>query len=66
MKNTLIIVGVTLLLVGLLWPWLQKSGLGRLPGDLMIERGGLRLYFPITTGIIISLIVSLVFWLLRK
>jgi len=55
-----------LIAVGLLWPWLQKLGLGRLPGDIVIERGNFRLFFPITTCIIISLIVSLIIWWLRK
>lgn len=51
---------------GLLWPWLTKLGLGRLPGDIAIQRDGFRLFFPITTCIIISLIISLVLWWLRK
>lgn len=67
MTRTLIILGAALVvLVGLFWPWLQKSGLGRLPGDILIDRGNVRFYFPITTGIIISLIISLLLWLLRK
>jgi hypothetical protein len=64
--RTLIAIGLLLIAVGLLWPWLQKLGLGRLPGDIVIERGNFRLFFPITTCIIISLIVSLIIWWLRK
>ncbi len=63
MSRTLIILGIVILLMGLLWPWLQKIGLGRLPGDIAIERENFRFYFPITTSILISLLLSLVFWL---
>jgi hypothetical protein len=66
MARWLIILGVFLLLAGLLWPWLGKLGLGRLPGDIAIERENFRLYFPITTSILISLAVSLILWLLNR
>ena len=62
----LIIAGIVLVVVGLLWPMLQKAGLGRLPGDIAIERDNFRFYFPITTSIIISLLLTLLFWLFRK
>jgi ribose/xylose/arabinose/galactoside ABC-type transport system permease subunit len=65
-QRVLITLGVVLLVLGLLWPWLQKMGLGRLPGDLVIERENFRLYFPLATSIIISLIVTLLFWLFRR
>jgi hypothetical protein len=64
--RVLITIGSILVVIGLLWPWLQKLGLGRLPGDIVIERDNFRFFFPITTSIIISLIVSLVLWWLRK
>ena len=66
MTRWLIILGVVLILAGLLWPWLAKLGLGRLPGDIAIERENFRLYFPITTSILISLAVSLIPWLLNR
>jgi hypothetical protein len=66
MQRSLIVVGVVLVVVGLAWPWISKLGLGRLPGDIHIQRDGLDFYFPVTTGIVISLVVSLVLWLLRK
>ena len=66
MSRTLIIIGVVLVILGLLWPWLQKSGLGRLPGDIALERENFRFYFPITTSIIVSLVITLLFWLFRK
>lgn len=62
----LILLGITLIVVGLLWPWLQKLGLGRLPGDVAVERENVRFYFPITTSIIVSLVFTLVLWLLRR
>jgi Protein of unknown function (DUF2905) len=62
----LIIAGVVLIAVGLAWPLVTKLGLGRLPGDIRIERDGFSFYFPITTGLIISIVVSLILWLLRK
>ena len=66
MSRWLIIAGVVLVVLGLAWPLLAKLGLGRLPGDIRIERDGFTFYFPITTGIIVSLALSLVLWLLRK
>ena len=66
MSRWLITVGVILILLGLIWPWLSKLGLGRLPGDIVIERDNVRIYFPITTSILISLVLSMVFWLLFR
>ena len=64
--RVLVIIGVILIIIGLAWPLLQKLGLGRLPGDISIERDGFRFYFPITTSIIVSLILTLILWILRK
>jgi hypothetical protein len=66
MARWLIILGVVLLLTGLLWPWLGKLGLGRLPGDIAIERENFRLYLPVTTSVLISLALSLILWLLNR
>ena len=65
-SRILIGIGVILVIVGLLWPWLQKAGLGRLPGDIVIERDNFRLYLPVTTSILISLLLTLIVWLFRK
>ena len=62
----LIVAGVALVVVGLLWPFLARLGLGRLPGDIVIEREGFRLYIPITTSLLISALLTLGFWLFRK
>ena len=66
MSRLLVILGVVLVVLGLAWPWLQKSGLGRLPGDIVIERDNFRFYFPVTTSIIVSLVLSLLLWLFRR
>ncbi len=66
MQRTLVILGVVLVVLGLLWPWLAKLGLGRLPGDIVIEREGYRFHFPLMTSIIVSLVLSLLFWLFRR
>jgi hypothetical protein len=62
----LITLGIVLVVAGLAWPFLAKLGLGRLPGDIHVEREGFSFYFPITTGLIISAVISLVLWLLRR
>ena len=66
MARTLIVIGALLVVLGLVWPWITKLGLFRLPGDIVIERDGFRFYFPITTMIIISIVISVVLWLFRK
>jgi hypothetical protein len=66
MQRWLIILGIVLLVLGLLWPMLAKLGLGRLPGDIVVEREGFRFHFPLMTSVIVSLILSLLFWLFRR
>jgi hypothetical protein len=66
MNRTLIIIGVTLLIIGLLWKPLSALPLFRLPGDFVINRPGFRFYFPLTSMILISAVVSLILWLFRR
>ncbi len=66
MQRLLIVAGVVLLVAGLAWPWLSKLPLGRLPGDLRLERDGFTFYFPITTGLLVSAVITLILWLLRR
>jgi DUF2905 family protein len=66
MARWLVIVGVILVLLGVAWPWLSKLGIGHLPGDIVVERKGFGFYFPITTSIIVSLVLSLILWIFRK
>ena len=66
MQKTLIAVGIMVLVIGLLWPWLGKIPFGRLPGDIIVNRPNLKIYIPITTMILISVIISVILWILRK
>jgi Protein of unknown function (DUF2905) len=66
MRRWLITLGIVLLVAGLLWPLLQKVDLGRLPGDIVIERGNFRFYLPLGTSILISMVLSPLFWLLNR
>jgi hypothetical protein len=66
MSRLLIIFGLVLVVVGVLWPVIAKLGLGRLPGDLVIERDNFRLYIPIATSLLISLLLSQVLWFLNR
>jgi Protein of unknown function (DUF2905) len=66
MNRLLIALGAGLVLVGVAWPWLRHLHLFRLPGDIVLERPGFRLYLPITTMLLISGVLSLLAWLLRK
>ena len=66
MQKILISIGVALVVIGLLWPWLGKLPFGRLPGDIVINRPNLKLFFPITTMLLVSVIVSIILWILRK
>ncbi|MDX8512918.1 DUF2905 domain-containing protein [Mesorhizobium captivum] len=66
MSRTLIVVGLCIVAIGLLWPWVTRIGLGRLPGDIVIEHENFRLYVPITTGILISVVVSTILWLINR
>lgn len=66
MSRFLIILGVLLVLAGVLWPLMHKIGLGRLPGDIVIERDNFRLYLPLGTSLLLSVVLSLLLWLLNR
>lgn len=66
MAKWLITIGIVLVALGVLWPWLAKLGLGSLPGDIKIERKGFTFYFPLTTSIVVSLVITLVLWIFRR
>lgn len=66
MSHILITLGGALIVVGLLWPLLQKAGLGRLPGDIVVKKENFSFYFPLATSIIVSLVLTLLFWLFRR
>ncbi len=65
-SRILITVGIVLIVAGLLWPVLQRIGLGRLPGDIVVERENFRFYFPIVTSLAISVLLTLVLWLINR
>ncbi len=66
MQKVLIGLGVAAIIIGLLWPWLGKLPLGRLPGDIVVERENFRFYFPLTTLLLASGLLTLILWLLRR
>lgn len=66
MQRLLIGLGVLLVLAGILWPWLAKLPFGRLPGDILVDRPGFRFFAPFTTMLVVSIVVSVVVWLLRR
>ena len=66
MQRLLVAAGLLIAAIGLLWPWLSKLPLGRLPGDIVIDRPGLKIFAPFTTMIVLSLVLSLILWLLRR
>ena len=66
MQRALIVIGLLVLVAGLLWPWLSQLPLGRLPGDIVIDKPNLKLYVPITTMILVSALVSLLLWIFRQ
>ncbi len=66
MSRTLVVVGLVIVAVGVLWPLLDRLGLGRLPGDILIRRSSFTFYAPITTGLLISVSLSLLLWLLNR
>ena len=58
MQRLLILAGLLLLAVGLVWPWISKLGLGRLPGDIRIERPGFTCLVPLASSILLSLLLT--------
>ncbi|WP_331372890.1 DUF2905 domain-containing protein [Sinorhizobium chiapasense] len=66
MSRVLIIVGLVIVAIGVLWPWLTRIGLGRLPGDILIERENFTIYIPITTGLLFSVVLSVILWLINR
>jgi hypothetical protein len=66
MNRFLLILGIAFIIAGLLWPWLKRAPLFHLPGDIFIDRPGFKLIVPITTMLIVSAVVSLLAWLLRR
>lgn len=66
MQRLFIILGIICIVIGIAWPFIKKLGLGHLPGDIAIQKQNFSFYFPITTCIIISIVVSVLFWIFRR
>ena len=66
MARFLIVLGLVIVVIGLLWPYLNQLGLGRLPGDIVIERENMTFYFPLMTCLLLSVLFSLVFWVVNR
>ena len=65
-QRFLIGLGLVILATGIIWPFLSRMGLGKLPGDIVFQRGETTFYFPVVTCIIISIVLSALFWLLNR
>ena len=66
MTRFLVVLGLAIVAAGLLWPYLSRIGLGRLPGDIVIERENVTFYFPLMTCLLVSVLFSLVFWVVNR
>jgi hypothetical protein len=66
MNRALVILGTVVLLAGLLWPWLKRMNLFHLPGDIVIDRPGLKFFFPITSMLLVGAGLSIFAWLMRR
>jgi hypothetical protein len=66
MARFLIVLGLAILVAGLLWSFLSRIGLGRLPGDIVIERENMTFYFPLMTCLLLSVLFSLIFWVVNR
>jgi hypothetical protein len=66
MNRLLLALGSVFIVAGLLWPWLKRVPLFHLPGDVVIDRPGFKFMFPITTMLIVSVVLSVVAWLIRR
>jgi hypothetical protein len=66
MTRFLVVLGLAIVVAGLLWPYLGQLGLGRLPGDIVIERENMTFYFPLMTCLLVSALFSLVFWVVNR
>ena len=66
MAKWLITIGIVLVVLGVLWPVLAKLGLGSLPGDIKLERKGFTFYFPLTTSVVVSIVITVILWIFRR
>lgn len=65
-QKILIAAGIIILVVGFLWPWISKIPFGKLPSDIIVDKPSFKFIFPITSMVIISIVLSLIVWLIKK
>ena len=61
MQKILIYIGLIILVIGLVWPFLKEMPIGRLSGDIVYKKGNFNFYFPIVTCLIVSIIITIIF-----
>jgi formate hydrogenlyase subunit 3/multisubunit Na+/H+ antiporter MnhD subunit len=61
MQKILIYIGLIILVIGLLWPFLKELPIGHMPGDIVLKKDKFTFYFPIITCLVVSLIISIIF-----
>jgi hypothetical protein len=66
MNRPLVLIGICCIVAGRLWPWLRAVPLGRLPGDIVVVRENFRFFFPLTSCVVVSVLLTILFWLFRK
>lgn len=65
-QKILIAAGILIITIGFMWPWISKMPFGKLPGDIVVDKPGFKFFFPITSMVILSLLLSLIIWLFKK
>lgn len=65
-QKILIAAGILIITIGFMWPWISKMPFGKLPGDIVVDKPGFKFFFPITSMVILSLVLSLIIWLIKK
>jgi len=65
MQKSLVVLGIAIVILGVLWPYLSKLPLGRLPGDILIKKPVV-VYIPLTTMLLVSVVISLILYFLKK
>jgi len=65
-SRLLMALGALLVVAGVVWPWLKRVPWFHLPGDIVIDRPGLKVFIPIATMVVVSVVMSVVAWLIKK
>jgi len=65
-QKIFILIGILFIVIGLLFPYLSKLPLFKLPGDIVVDKPNFKFYFPITSMILLSILISVILWIIRK